>query len=508
MRSERIRSDYQMIESGSRRDGDDRHRIAARLHAYMDLATGTLIFGIFLFTPWAFGTTERWAIRSVNTWNYILGGLLAAKIVLRAATGFAPNRWTSTGRVARWTIVGLAFATAFTLLYCAVAAINARADYILATRSFEYFESFVPWLPHSYAKSRSLDALRLYAACACFFWALRDWLLTKGRDDRDRDAETGDEALGRNLAFGGRLRLLLWIVSINAGILSVQGTLQRLGGGYELLWMVRPRFNVTAIAQFGPFNYRSNAAQYLNLIWPLALGAWWAISRSGRKKFGEGSELLFLVMAGLSLAAVFITSSRGGIAVALGQAIAVVFLFAQGRNSGKKATVALAIFSVTMAIGAGLQWQTLKKRLNENSFNTMSGRTEIYENARKIANDFRAWGAGPGSFGAIYQMYRETPDQIWVAHAHNDYLQTRVTFGRVGLAVILFAVFCVIAEAFRGDGIAAGRGFAEFALVGFGGALVHAAFDFPFQIYSILLLFLAIAAILTVSSRMGKIVRV
>src|SRR5687768_549277 len=59
----------------------------------LDAASEYLIYGILIFTPWAFATTENWAIKSVNTWNYILGGLLVAKWIVRALTGFQPPRW-------------------------------------------------------------------------------------------------------------------------------------------------------------------------------------------------------------------------------------------------------------------------------------------------------------------------------------------------------------------------------------------------------------------------------
>ena len=49
----------------------------------LDTASEFLMYAILVFTPWAFGTTETWAIRSVNTLNYILGGLLLIKYALQ-----------------------------------------------------------------------------------------------------------------------------------------------------------------------------------------------------------------------------------------------------------------------------------------------------------------------------------------------------------------------------------------------------------------------------------------
>ena len=63
------------------------------------MATEYLIYAILIFTPWAFGTTEDWAINTVNTLNYFLGLLLVAKWVTRLVTGFHPARWDGPGTV-------------------------------------------------------------------------------------------------------------------------------------------------------------------------------------------------------------------------------------------------------------------------------------------------------------------------------------------------------------------------------------------------------------------------
>jgi O-antigen ligase len=350
----------------------------------------------------------------------------------------------------------------------------------------------------------------MYLAAACFFWALRDWLATKTpREASGIDGvpfvgpeSAGSMKHGQRAHFPDRLRRLCWVLTINAALIAFEGTIQRLSGTRDLLWMVRPRFNDTAAAQFGPFNYRSNGAQYLNLIWPLALAFWWSLHHHSRRKFGQGAEFVLLPATALIIAGPIISSSRGGIAVALAQTIATMLIFAYAfRRAAWKIAVAATVMAVVVGMAVWLQWDFLVKRFNENTLNTMSGRTEIYENAEKILNDFPLWGTGPGTFAAVYQLYRGDPGQLWYVHAHDDYLQTLTTFGRVGFSVLCVMLVAVAVHWFVGRGIPTSVYFAIFLWVAISGCLLHAKFDFPLQIYAILLVFLTNCAILTTLSR-------
>jgi len=492
---------------------------SAGIYSHLDTATEFLIYGILIFTPWVFGTTEDWAIKSVNTWNFILGGMLAMKWVLRLFPRFRPQRWESGDPSRggdRFVVWGLAFLTVFMLGYCWVAAWNARAGYDYAKQSFDYATDYIKWLPASYDRAASWVMFRRYAAAACFFWALRDWLRTKTPREAEESMEEdqflkiGAEVKAwprsggrRNVPLPARLNRLLWFLCINAAILAVEGAIQRFSGTGKLLWMVLPNLNDTASAQFGPFNYRSNGAQYLNMIWPVAVAFWWALTRSSRLRIGEGSESILLPFAAVIMGGPLISLSRGGVAVAVGQALAmiVIFAFAYRKGAWWKRVIPALILPLVVAILVSAQWENLRLRFNENSMNTLSGRTEIYENTRRIAEDFPVFGSGPGSFRVMYRMYRASPDQRLVAQTHDDFLETLVTFGRVGLTGLELMLALVFAYWFLGRGIPTNPAFVAFFWVALGGCLVHAKFDFPFQIYSLLLLFLTIGAMATTFSR-------
>jgi O-antigen ligase len=101
----------------------------------------------------------------------------------------------------------------------------------------------------------------------------------------------------------------------------------------------------------------------------------------------------------------------------------------------------------------------------------------------------------------MYWMYRSDPSRLSMYYTHDDFLQTLVTFGHVGLAAIGMTLVLVFAFWFLGRGVATPFPFAGFLWVALGGCLAHAKFDFPFQIYSLQLMFLSICALLTSVSR-------
>jgi hypothetical protein len=105
------------------------------------------------------------------------------------------------------------------------------------------------------------------------------------------------------------------------------------------------------------------------------------------------------------------------------------------------------------------------------------------------------FGTGPGTFGSIYQLYRSNPSQTWAAYVHDDWLETRITFGWVGFSGVVAMLLILFIRAFGTGGLDVPFEFFALATLALGGCLMHAKFDFPFQIYSVVLLFLLLAGV-------------
>jgi hypothetical protein len=132
----------------------------------------------------------------------------------------------------------------------------------------------------------------------------------------------------------------------------------------------------------------------------------------------------------------------------------------------------------------------------------LAGREDLYSAVRPMAADYLWFGTGPGTFETVSQLYLP-PDVYRRPQLHNDWLETRITFGRCGSALLALAFIVVLARWFAGGGIQAGTPIVLLTWLALGGCLVHARFDFPFQVHSILFLVVVIGAVLFCVSRRG-----
>lgn len=109
---------------------------APRLYRVCDALTESLLYVMIVFTPWAFGTTQPWAIWTMNTVGYMLGLLLLGKWAIPRLTGYVPARW-GTGRP-RWPTWVLGAVTVFLPGWCLTSAVNARATLRYDDLTLEY----------------------------------------------------------------------------------------------------------------------------------------------------------------------------------------------------------------------------------------------------------------------------------------------------------------------------------------------------------------------------------
>jgi hypothetical protein len=307
------------------------------------------------------------------------------------------------------------------------------------------------------------------------------------------------------------VRRLLWVLGINGGLVAAEAILQRATGSDKLLWLVQPQINREGIYHFGPYAYRNNAAQYFNLLWPAILGFWWTLNRSAeltahrsgrRAKWGHHWLLpAILLMA----AGPIVSASRSAVIVDIGTLLlaAIIILFALRRAHGATKFAGFIFVLVILGVGFGLGWENFAERMKDFD-KELGDREHTYALARPMAQEHPYFGTGPGTFNILFQFYRDSTETYWPAQLHNDWLETLITFGRAGSAMIGLAYLMVLARRFFPGGIQCGWRFTLLLWLGMGSCFVHARFDFPFQVYSIVFLFLVLCAILFNLSRRGE----
>jgi O-antigen ligase len=436
-----------------------------------DAATEILLALMILFSPWAFGTTQSWSIACMNAGGYLLGGLWLTKVFLRRRQASpAPCGFT-------WEKTLLAL-NAAVLGYILVAALNAEFIYLPAEWRQEP-RAHLKWLPHSLDRDASWGVFWNWLALSGAFWAAHDWL-------------TGERTAEGHVR-GRRLRRMIFLLAANAALVALEGVIQRYSGTAKLLCFMPTRDNPTAAAQFGPYAYRANAAQFFNLVWPAALAVWWQLHTRARRATQAHHWLLPCVM--LLMIGSLVSLSRGGAAVTLLQLLACAALLLVSGEFPRRARLGLALgLAATVGAAAFFGWEQLASRLETKD--PLGGRGETYALAARMADDYPWFGTGPGTFGSVFQFYRPTPADYWPGQLHNDWLEYRITFGRLGGALLLAAFLTLLARAFRPGGQRVPWTFAAFLWTALAGCLLHARFDFPLQIYSIQFVFVLLCAAL------------
>jgi O-antigen ligase len=484
--------------------------VAEQLLAVTDRLLGGVVLLGAVCGPWAFGTTQEAVIQVMNIAGLTAWGLLGAKWLLQRAAESGAAEWEkgeadhegTHGERFFWR--ALAGLTGLILLFCLTSALNARATYHAASWNLDYNES-ISWLPHSYSSASSWHAFWMYLGVAGFFWACRSWILS-GPDESVRE-QSGRKHRSeeRSPLLPSRLRLLLWVLSINGALLGLEGIIQRTSGTNRLLWLVEPGINKTTVSQFGPYAYRANAAQYFNLLWPASLGLWWTYQRARRQRWpgAEGSRHHLLLSCALIMAVCPVVSTSRGGAIVLGASLVLagmVLLLAQWHSTWMAKLAVFAFLGGTLGAGVLLGWQELGPRFEVMQAG-IDGREGLFLTGWRMAEESPLFGTGPGTFSDLYQMFRRVSSDAWPAQLHNDWLETLITFGWAGSALVVLGLATVLLRWFGRGGAYGEKHFVMLIWISLGGCLVHAFYDFPLQVHSILMLFVMLCAGLTCVSR-------
>jgi O-antigen ligase len=200
----------------------------------------------------------------------------------------------------------------------------------------------------------------------------------------------------------------------------------------------------------------------------------------------------------------FASLSRAAVIIGAGSIVtAIVIVVTFGKRV--KARVLLVIAGMllgSLVLGTALEWAPLFKRFEQEPAD--SGRVGIWRNTWEIFKDYPVYGTGPGTFKAVYLLYRPAITDQWQAYAHNDWLELLATFGSVGSVLVLGALVMALAHPWFGSRIRTSTAFIPLLCLGLVNCLVFAAVDFPFVIYSILFTFLVVCALLTSMSQRGE----
>ena len=306
-----------------------------------------------------------------------------------------------------------------------------------------------------------------------------------------------------------RLRVLVRTIMVFGFLLAIFGLTQSFTSPTKVYW-IRELNQSTA---FGPFINRHHFAGYMELTIALPLGLLFAGAVDKEKR------IIYLFIAGLMGVALVMTASRGGIISLVAEILFLTIVTAiwrkpserRHRKSGRLKRVAGRLgLAGALLVGLFLGVVLLGGEFSINRFidsvNTddpTTGRAHFWAVTLDIIKAHPVIGVGLGAFGVIYTRYDTRNGLFRLEQAHNDYLQVLSDAGIVGgvlaLSFVVLLFYKALARARSRDDFR--RGVALAALSGCFAVLVHSFFDFTLHTTSNALLFLVLAAIATIDSR-------
>lgn len=366
---------------------------------------------------------------------------------------------------------------------CALAiwmAVNARANYDLELGEFVAREALWPTGPGAVDWQRSTEALfRVVGLLAAAF-----------------------QTRGFGLSICLRYRLWKIIATMGIGV-ALLGFMQKLSG-HSLAFWPEEEWRWFGAHAFAGFRYHANAAAFLNITWPLTLGFLWCAFRRPGAQFVQAGWLAALIAC---LSGVFLNVSKAGGVIAVVLLLSLAFawmLEARGKvrdrylSAGSRKAHAAVLVLVGVALTAAfltlLPWDRWHYFV-EDSWNFRNPRILVSEITWEMSRDSGWFGFGPGTWSIMFPYYtHEYGTELagrW-RYAHNDYLQTLVEWGWIGTGLWAAWILGGVLTAIKA--IRRMRGRREFqndrrmlivTLIALGGVFLHAAGDFPLQIFSI-----------------------
>ena len=287
---------------------------------------------------------------------------------------------------------------------------------------------------------------------------------------------------------------------------------------YGLIQVLVPSMGVLTVRDIqaylgsarGTFINRNNFAGFIEMIWPLALGA--TLAQTGRiasfraalESDRLGRQVLSAVGVIILLLALIFTHSRAGIASGVvGLLVFSAMARAGASTPAFKTRVLLGgviggLSIYALAIGVGPVLERFLTIVTDGRF-----RLDVWRDSLPIIRD-HPLGIGLRNYELVFPVYDQSPNfDLTVVFAHNDYLQLLIEAGWVGFLAVVAGLLIFLGRAGRRiRQLDPRRDPLRFYLAvgAFSGMIsmaVHCLFDFNLQIPANCLYFVVLMAVLS-----------
>lgn len=245
-----------------------------------------------------------------------------------------------------------------------------------------------------------------------------------------------------------------------AGAIAVWALVQGLTSHGRVFWIWGPGIPIERV--WGPFLYHNKLAQVAEAVLPAAICL---AATDSRRRW------LWLAAAAALLAVTVVAASRAGVVLLCLEICLCAGLLLARRFLGARQ---VAFIAAQLLLAAGITvlvagWETFADRFQVRQM-LEDRRFDLNRSSWQMAKAHLPWGAGYGSWPAVYPQYASFDDGRFANQAHNDWLQWLCEGGIPGIAAI--AAFLLLAAPALMRGV-----------WGCGAVIVflHAWVDYPFH---------------------------
>ena len=226
-----------------------------------------------------------------------------------------------------------------------------------------------------------------------------------------------------------------------------------------------------------------------------------ALIAAGKSSGMQRFSAIVAVVAGIAVLVVVglaLNGSLAGYGLALPVIVASVLIIVPPGSRLRLWVIALAAVLVIGSVAALESTAIGSSQIGVHATSSAQSRRDIAATTSRAVGDFMPFGSGLGSFRSVYALY-EQPQQVtdvYVVHAHNDYLEIALELGLAGVILVLLFLAWWTAAVWRAWRTAEAGPFARAAAIASAAVLVHSIVDFPLRTAAIAACFAMCAALL------------
>ena len=245
---------------------------------------------------------------------------------------------------------------------------------------------------------------------------------------------------------GTNLKKLLVPVVVLGMISGIIGLFQVVSSERSALYLYRVTNNGEAV---GLFSNRNHAATLLALLFPML--AIYAGSNARTPDIERKSQIAVLVASIILLPLILVVGSRSGLLLALISLALSVGLYQKmstktksGKMTFSRLRIPIIAVCVTLFMGATTYFFARAEAIGRlfQIGATEIGRKTFWDVATEPFFLYFPTGSGSGTFTQVFQLFEPVfiLGPSYLNHAHNDYLETAITFGVPGLIVLIWFI--------------------------------------------------------------------